>query len=105
MNHGRDACPHFNTGPGAQDMTIMDSNGIHQVSIGWCKCANAPPWAEQLFSRRLFPASPHRPKTAFTFRTMKLFHMLNHVPKTTPWDYTGTMKRLTDNVDVKATPV
>jgi len=105
MNHGRHPCPHVTHSPGPQDMTIMDINGIHQVAIGWCRCLGAPLFPEQLFARRLFPASIQRPKTAFTFRSLRLFHMLNHVARTTPWDYTGTMKHLTDNVDVKGSPV
>ncbi|KIJ55898.1 hypothetical protein M422DRAFT_84453, partial [Sphaerobolus stellatus SS14] len=39
-----------------------------------------------------------RPRTAFTFRVLKLFHLLNHVTRTSPWDFTETMHRLTDHV-------
>ncbi|KIJ43647.1 hypothetical protein M422DRAFT_169455 [Sphaerobolus stellatus SS14] len=58
----------------------------------------------QLFRRRMFPASMSRPRTAFTFRLLKLFHMLNHVARTTQWDFVGTLHRLTDNVNPKGTP-
>ncbi|KIJ28991.1 hypothetical protein M422DRAFT_189107, partial [Sphaerobolus stellatus SS14] len=53
---------------------------------------------EQLFSRRWFPASTLRPRTAITFHALKLFHLLNHVGQMSLWDYVGTMHRLTDNV-------
>lgn len=105
MNHGQGSCPHVKEAPAPQDLTVVDTNGVHIVSIGWCCCFGAPSFAEQLFSRRIFPASTLRPKTAFTFRVLKLFHMFNHVARTTPWDFTGAMNRLTDNVDVKSTPV
>jgi len=86
MNHGPNPCPHVHHSSGPQDLTIMDTNGISQVAVGWCRCIDAPSFPEQLFARRLFPASIQRPKTAFTFRSLKLFHMLNHVARTTPWN-------------------
>ncbi|KIJ48790.1 hypothetical protein M422DRAFT_97063, partial [Sphaerobolus stellatus SS14] len=58
-------------------MTIGDVNGMHEMYVGWCRCANASTPAHQLFARRLFLASLSRPRTAFTFRMLKLFHMLN----------------------------
>jgi len=105
VNHGRQACPHVYGGSGPQEITIIDVNGIHQVAMGWCRCAGAPPFTEQLFLRHLFPASYQQPKIAFTFRVLKLFHMFNHVARTTPWDFAGAMNRLTDNADVCAYPV
>ncbi|KIJ40051.1 hypothetical protein M422DRAFT_81245, partial [Sphaerobolus stellatus SS14] len=54
--------------------------------------------AEQLFARKWFPATILRPRTAFTFRVLKLFHLLNHIARTSPWDFAGTMHRVTDHV-------
>jgi len=105
LNHGGYACPHLLSGAGAQEITILDVNGIHSLTIGWCRCYNAPELPEQLLTRQIIPATLTRPQTAFTFRVLRLFHMLNHVARTTPWDFTGTMTRLTDNIDMHATPV
>ncbi|KIJ52305.1 hypothetical protein M422DRAFT_776014 [Sphaerobolus stellatus SS14] len=102
LNHGGAPCPFVDTVGGIQDMTVADVNGIHDVAIGWCRCANAPSLPEQLLARKVFPASTVRPKTGFTFRILHLFQMLNHVSKTNVWDFIGTITRLTNNVDHNA---
>jgi len=73
--------------------------------VGWCRYAGHVEFADQLLGRRLVPATVIRLKTAFTFRLLKLFQMLNHVAKTTPWDFMGTITRLTDNLNPRAVPV
>ncbi|KIJ26615.1 hypothetical protein M422DRAFT_191987 [Sphaerobolus stellatus SS14] len=55
---------------------------VHQ----WPPFHHARKWDNhtlQLFNRKLFPASLLRPRMAFTFRLLKLFHMLNHVGRPT----------------------
>ncbi|KIJ29406.1 hypothetical protein M422DRAFT_188553, partial [Sphaerobolus stellatus SS14] len=104
LGHGGDQCPYIHDEHGPQKMTIGDVNGMHEMYVGWCRCANASTPARQLFARCLFMASLSRPRTAFTFRMLKLFHMLNHVGRITPWDFAGTMHRLTDNVNVQGCP-
>ena len=99
LNHAGNACPHENTGSGLHSLTVMDTNGLHTVKIGWCCCADAPEHIDQLLTITLVPATVIRPMTAFTFRALKLFHMLTHVARVTPWEFCGTMMRLTDNVD------
>jgi len=100
LNHGGDDCPYITDGTGVQDLKILDITGIHFLEVGFCRCANHPSFGEQLLGQRLFPATLKRPQTAITINTLRLFHMLNHTARTTPWDFTGTMQRLTDNVDV-----
>ena len=98
MGHGEKLCPYGNNELGPQMLTVLDVSGVHEVRVMWCRCATAATYAKQLFSRRLFPATIQRPKTVFTFRVLNLFHLLNHIGRTTPWDFAGTMHRLTDNV-------
>ncbi|KIJ25942.1 hypothetical protein M422DRAFT_192828 [Sphaerobolus stellatus SS14] len=98
FGHELGLCPHMATEGGPQDITILDVTGIHSVRMAWCRCAAAPTQAEQLFERKWFPATLQRPRTAISFRVLKLFHLLNHVARTNPWDFAGTMHRLTDNV-------
>ncbi|KIJ52282.1 hypothetical protein M422DRAFT_156835 [Sphaerobolus stellatus SS14] len=98
FGHGDKACPHIDDEWGAQDITLLDVTGVHIVRMGWCRCAGAPTQAEQLLERKWFPATIIRPRTAITFRVLKLFHLLNHVARTNPWDFAGTMHRLTDSV-------
>ncbi|KAF8508439.1 hypothetical protein BU17DRAFT_56749, partial [Hysterangium stoloniferum] len=52
-----------------------------------------------LLNVALIPATTLYPVPAFTFRVMKLFHILNLVGRLTPWDFCGTMEWLTDNAD------
>ncbi|KIJ27639.1 hypothetical protein M422DRAFT_271180 [Sphaerobolus stellatus SS14] len=104
MGHNGVPCPHVHTQGGPQTLVILDTNGIHEVQVGWCRCAGAPSASKQLFDKKLFLATMARPRTAFTFRALTLFHMLNHVSKATPWDFAGTMQRLTDNIDHHGVP-
>jgi len=83
----------------------MDITGVHDISVVWCRCADAESHAEQLLACGFFPATVSKPRTAFTFWTLKFFQMLNHVARTTPWDFTGTIRRLSDNIDPTAISV
>ena len=105
VSHGGKACPYVDNNNGIQELTIVDTTGIHNVCIGYCRCWNSVGFAEQLLYAKLFPASLQRPKTAFTFRVLRLFHILNLIAHITSWDFSGTMKRVTDNVDMKSPPV
>ncbi|KIJ32932.1 hypothetical protein M422DRAFT_265273 [Sphaerobolus stellatus SS14] len=103
MGHQGEICPHVASESGPQKLLIADVNGLHEVVVGWCRCASSQTFAKQLFERRLFPASMDRPRTAFTFRLMKQFHMLTNVARTTPWDFVGTLHRLTEALDLQET--
>ncbi|KIJ55894.1 hypothetical protein M422DRAFT_150547 [Sphaerobolus stellatus SS14] len=103
MGHAGELCPHVTTEFGPQKLVIADVNGLHEVMVGWCRCAASKSSAKQLFARRLFPASMDRPRTAFTFRLLKQFHMLSNVARITPWDFVGTLQRLTEALDLQGT--
>ena len=105
LNHDGHECPHEKSGSGEQNLTVMDTNGLHNVRIGWCRCASAPQHVNQLLSVEMVPATVVRPETAFTFRVLRLFHMLTSVARVTPWEFCGTMMRLTENVKIEATRV
>ncbi|KIJ48953.1 hypothetical protein M422DRAFT_247327 [Sphaerobolus stellatus SS14] len=104
MGHGLQKCQHTHDGTGVQKIIIVDLNGVHEIMVAWCRCAHAPSLAEQLFGHKLFPASLSKPRTAFTFRLFKFFQLLNHVARTSPWDFAGTLHRLTDNVNPQGSP-
>ncbi|KIJ45388.1 hypothetical protein M422DRAFT_166915, partial [Sphaerobolus stellatus SS14] len=104
MDHGGKPCPYMRDDTGPQKLTIVDINGVHTVTIGWCRCANAPSFFNQLLRRRILPASMKRPRTGFTFRVMRLFHLMNLIAHVTPWDFSSLLHRLTDNVDPTAIP-
>ncbi|KIJ32908.1 hypothetical protein M422DRAFT_183942 [Sphaerobolus stellatus SS14] len=104
VSHEGQPCPYFADRGGSQNITLVDTTGIHYVNVGFCRCGNAGNFAEQLMLVKLFPATVDQPKTAFTFRCLKLFHMLNLIAHTTAWDFTGMLQRLTDNVDPHGNP-
>jgi len=105
LGHGDQLCSHMATAGGPYCVTVVDVNGVHEVNMGWCRCNDAPSFAEQLLARKLLPGSVLRPRTAFTFRLLRLFHMLHHSRRINPWDFSGAMHRLTDNVIVGSIPV
>ncbi|KIJ35184.1 hypothetical protein M422DRAFT_181083, partial [Sphaerobolus stellatus SS14] len=105
MGHQEQPCPHVMTEFGPQKLVIVDLNGVHEVLVGWCRCAAGGTFASQLFRCRFFPASMDRPRTAFTFRLLKHFHILSNMARTTPWDFVGTLQQLTEALDLQGTQV
>ncbi|KIJ22949.1 hypothetical protein M422DRAFT_196506 [Sphaerobolus stellatus SS14] len=95
-------CPYVNEGRGIQELTVLDITGVHTISVGFCQCSKGPEPAEQLLLVKLFPATVLRPQTAFSFRALKLFHMVHLTAHTTVWDFIGAMHRLSNCLDFKA---
>ncbi|KAF8262215.1 hypothetical protein EI94DRAFT_1773257 [Lactarius quietus] len=75
-------------------ITVIDRSGIHEISINWCCCPEAPKHDLQLMMAGLFPATFHNLKTAFTFRVLEEFHLDNLECKTTPSQFFSCLKRL-----------
>lgn len=83
--------------PSHKKFIVMEVNGFHLVNIDFCGCGlGAPPYV-QLLRARLFPASPDRPRTAFTFNVLAMFHELTLQGKTNAYDFYRTILRETDN--------
>ncbi|KAI0739804.1 hypothetical protein C8Q80DRAFT_1124130 [Daedaleopsis nitida] len=86
---------------GTRRLVIGDVTGIHQVEVRFCECLNSEDdfthqWV-QVFRLGWFPATTHRPATAFTFRMLSAFHELNLQAKLNLYDYWCSLQRLTDN--------
>ncbi|TFK80022.1 hypothetical protein K466DRAFT_504583, partial [Polyporus arcularius HHB13444] len=82
-------------------LVIGDVTGIHQVQVRFCECLDESEqftykWV-QLFRQGWFPATTHRPATAFTFRMLNAFQELNLQGKTNLYDYWRSLERITDN--------
>ena len=77
--------------------TVVDSNGVHGTRLSFCGCLGAGGKIKQLMKARLFPATTRDPKTAFTFKVLKEFHLHNLESKKAAYDYLGAIRRLTDN--------
>ncbi|TDL13187.1 hypothetical protein BD410DRAFT_885943, partial [Rickenella mellea] len=101
IGHGSQSCtkPDCSLG-GPQTITVVDINGVHEVRVQWCNCGEHGyrTHHEQLLENELFPATPQRVRTAFTFRAMKQFHLLHLQGKMNAWEWCATIVRLTDNV-------
>lgn len=85
--------------------TVIDSNGVHATRLSFCNCPRAPDPITQLMRARLFPATTREPKTAFTLKVLKEFHLHNLESKQAAYDYMGAIRRLTDNAFTADVPV
>ncbi|TDL13353.1 hypothetical protein BD410DRAFT_698761, partial [Rickenella mellea] len=101
IGHGSSASPTCERHSGtSQTITVVDINGIHKVMVQWCGCGEhgLRTHMEQLLENELFPATPQRIRTAFTFRAMKNFHILHLQGKMNAWEWCASITRLTNNV-------
>ncbi|KAF8261039.1 hypothetical protein EI94DRAFT_1773540 [Lactarius quietus] len=78
-------------------MTVVDRSGVHEIGVSWCHCSGAPKRDMQLMMSRLFPATFHNPKMAFTFCVLDDFHLDNLGCNTTPNQFFSGLRRLTNN--------
>ena len=85
-----------NTDNGSLTITVVDCNGVHHQHVRWCCCPDAPSKDIQLLKERLFPASVHRPSTAFTFQVLDYFHIDAVECKTSAMNFYSKLKRLTN---------
>lgn len=105
VGHGDDGqpCP-WSTG--GVDILVTHTNGIHDARFSFCDCPPKPAGrVKQLLSSQLFPATPTEPRSAFTFAVLKQFRMHNYQSKCGAFDYIKSLRRFTNNVITKFTPV
>lgn len=86
-------------------ITVVDRSGVHEIVVDWCRCLEAPAHDVQLMLAGLFPATFRNPKTAFTFRVLKDFHLDNLECKTTPSQFFSRLRRLTNDEFPNTVPV
>ncbi|KAJ6503466.1 hypothetical protein C8R47DRAFT_969052 [Mycena vitilis] len=82
-------------------MTVIHTNGIHQVRYQYCNCTRSHALGEynnlsQLLRNRWYPATITEPTTCATFNVLELFRLLNVVGNTNCHDFMGSLERLTD---------
>lgn len=78
------------------EFVIIDTTGVHEISVGFCGCYNAPDLFIQLLRAKLFPATSRQPQTAFTFSLLELFQILNLEARTSAFDFVHALRRMTD---------
>ncbi|PBL01526.1 hypothetical protein ARMGADRAFT_1022997 [Armillaria gallica] len=81
-------------------MVIIDIDGIHKVSVNFCRCHCAKAQYIQLLRTCWFPATADLPCTAVTFRALNHFQMLTFMSKVSAYEYYHTLSRLMDNTGV-----
>ena len=86
-------------------LVIVDTSGVHQLRVGWCRCDAAAEPHIQLLRHRLFPASMKRPSTAFTFSLLEYFHIDSVECKTSASSFFSKLRRLTNNSHPNSVPV
>ncbi|KAJ7822848.1 hypothetical protein B0H13DRAFT_2241584 [Mycena leptocephala] len=81
---------------GNKNFVVLHTNGIHQVNVDFCGCANslnAGAQEIQLLRFGWFPATHERPRTAATFAVLDQFHQETLQAKTTMYDFYGPPDR------------
>ncbi|KIL55458.1 hypothetical protein M378DRAFT_90872, partial [Amanita muscaria Koide BX008] len=104
LNHGiNDPC--FNPAQAFNDdFVILDSNGIHCVTLRYCNCHRTVPRSSQLLRSRLFPATVIEPKTAATFRLLEAYQLLSFTSKVSGFEFYQSIARRTDNTGTHPPP-
>lgn len=101
LGHGGNPCLADLEGKNATDITVVDLNGVHEVSVRWCSCTLNPTYngrMQQLLRQGFFPSSPDIPRTVFTFRAMRHFHLSQLQGRMSVWDWCNTIHRYSENV-------
>ena len=89
----------------ARCLVIVDTLGIHQLRISWCKCQTAEEPHIQLLRNHFFPASVKWPSTAFTFSLLDYFHVDSVECKTSASSFFSKLRRLTNSSSPHSVPV
>ena len=80
-------------------LTLVDTTGIHQIQVCYCRCIEgcAVPEHIQLLRVGLYPATITTPQTVFTFRVLDDYLLLNLETKATPQRFLAKLQRTTTN--------
>ncbi|KAG6914738.1 hypothetical protein DXG01_015688 [Tephrocybe rancida] len=87
----------------SDDFVVIDTTGIHKVSVDFCDCEQSQPFFIQLLRHGWFPATVDRPKTAATFNVLQHFQLLSFESKASSFEFYTTLKRLSENTGVTLT--
>lgn len=87
------------------EFVILDSHGIHEVTLAYCNCNRTIPRTTQLLRARLFPATVIDPKTAVTFRLLEAYQLLSFTSKVSGFEFYQSIARRSDNTGTRPAPV
>lgn len=91
--------------PVQSNFVVIDTNGIHSITLAFCNCELAQIRYIQLLRVRLFPATVLEPQCAATFNVLKDFQMLSFMSKVSAFEYYHSIARLMDNTGCDPPPV
>ena len=103
MQLGHEECPI--PVRGAEDFTVIHTNGLHNIAAFFCGCHHAPPRYAQLLLSSWYPTTPEYPETAATFDVLQLFHSLSLQSKMSGDQFYASIARLKDNSGLNPPPV
>jgi hypothetical protein len=79
------------------DFVVIDTHGIHEVSLDFCDCATAKSYVQQLLKITWFPSTTSDPKTAATFHVLKQYHLLSFESKVSTFEFYHALRQMSDN--------
>lgn len=79
------------------DFVVIDTHGIHEVSLDFCNCATAESHVQQLLRISWFPSTTSDPKTAATFRVLEQYHILSFESKVSMYEFYNALRRMSNN--------
>ncbi|KAJ8581383.1 hypothetical protein M405DRAFT_854827 [Rhizopogon salebrosus TDB-379] len=79
------------------EFVVIDTHGIHDVSLDFCDCMTAKGHIHQLLQMAWFPSTTADPKTAATFRVLEQYHLLSFESKVSAYEFYHALSRMTDN--------
>ncbi|KAF9522288.1 hypothetical protein CPB83DRAFT_777307, partial [Crepidotus variabilis] len=78
-------------------MTVLHTNGLHEVAFDYCGCDRAIPQHLQLFRRQFYPASQINVQTCASFELLNFLHKLALTMKASTYDFYRALEHLTDS--------
>jgi hypothetical protein len=105
LGHGGLCCPVSEDQNGGAEFTVVDVDGVYNHKVVWCGCTDAPERWKQLLQMKLYPASIQYPRTAFTFRLLRYYHIDMLECHTTASSFMTKLRRLTNLYHPLTVPV
>ncbi|KAH8830080.1 hypothetical protein DL96DRAFT_1706915 [Flagelloscypha sp. PMI_526] len=106
LGHNGSVCPAHNSSTTPTQMTVLDSNGIHEVLFSWCFCTSPfPNRVEQCLRASFYPSSCDKVQTCATFCCLDFFCILNVAGGINATDFVTSLSRKTDGSRLETLPV
>ncbi|KAF8176561.1 hypothetical protein BJ912DRAFT_1024344 [Pholiota molesta] len=90
--------------PHNDEFTVIDCDGVHQITLRFCGCLHSVHHTAQLLRARLFPSTTTDPRSAATFRVLETFQMLSFNSKVSAFEFYKALEARTDNTGTNFPP-